>query len=60
MAIMIVRVIEHTNDMCFGYGLFTKGIHLAIGLFAKGVDWIHKGTKFQQEVNTLHTSNVLR
>jgi len=53
-------VIKHTNNMCFGYGLFTKGIHLAIGLFAKGVDWIHKGTNFQQKVNTLHTSNVLK
>jgi hypothetical protein len=60
MAIMIIRVIKHTNNMCFGYGLFTKGIHLAIGLFAKGVDWIHKGTNFQQEVSTLHTSNVLK
>ncbi len=51
VAIVVVTRIEQSGDMCiangssFGYRPFAKGLHLVIGLFTKGVYWLHKGTK---------------
>jgi hypothetical protein len=51
VAIVVITRIEQSGGMCianassFGYRLFAKGLHLVIGLFTKGVHWLHKGTK---------------
>jgi hypothetical protein len=37
---MIVRVIEHTSDMCFGYGLFTKGVIWQLGYLQRGLPYL--------------------
>lgn len=46
VAIVVVTRIEQSGDMCIANASsFAKGLHFVIGLFTKGVHWLHKGTK---------------